>query len=493
MTRILEQRYELEAEIASGAAGTVWRARDLTTGTPVAVKLLHPSAAAQPDVVEAFREEARVLGELRHPGVVRAHEFLHTSDGTYALVMDMVAGRDLRRLLIADGPLAPAAAASVLAQVAAAISAVHAAGVVHGDVKPGNILVPEPPGTDGVRLVDFGVAQRMQRPVGATHATPEYVAPEVVAGHPPMPASDVYGIGIVAYEALSGRSPFRGGSVDEVLRRHHGWTVVQLPGVPKPLWDLINRCLELDPAGRPTAGELNVRLAELGPELVGLPPVALAPDSPTLQPRGDQEPTDGGFVSLDSLLGAAPAASSVAEPTAADSIPAGPIPVGPALVEPTPIEPARSGPVPVAAPAESAPWHADREPATGGNRARLALGVAAGVVLVALLAIGGWLLVGGGGQQPTPPAADPKHPSASTPARQHHRSASPPPSSPSATPGDGGTEDDGGDGAAPGGEQGGGADGGAGTDGGDGTGSGGTAGNPPGIGGPMPTMGAFGN
>ncbi|BCJ32348.1 serine/threonine-protein kinase [Actinocatenispora sera] len=477
MTRILEQRYELEAEIASGAAGTVWRARDLTTGTPVAVKLLHPSAAAQPDVVEAFGEEARVLGEVRHPGVVRAHEFLHTVDGSYALVMDLVAGRDLRRLLIADGPLAPAAAASVLAQVAAAISAVHAAGVVHGDVKPGNILVPEPPGTDGVRLVDFGVAQRMQRPVGATHATPEYVAPEVVAGQPPMPASDVYGIGIVAYEALSGRSPFRGGSVDEVLRRHHGWTVVQLPGVPEPLWDLINRCLELDPAMRPTAGELSVRLAELEPALVGLPPVALAPDSPTLQPRGDREPTNGGFVSLDSLLGSAPAASSMVEPVPA---------------EPTPIEPVRSGPVPVAAPAEAAPWQADREPAAGGSRAKLLVGVAAGVVLVALLAIGGWLLVGGGGQQPTPPAADPRHPSASTPAQHHHRSVSPPPSSPSATPGGGGAQADGGDGAAPG-DQGDGTDGGTGTDGGDGTGSGGTAGNPPGIGGPMPTMGAFGN
>jgi serine/threonine-protein kinase len=492
MTRILEQRYELDAVIASGAAGTVWRGRDLTTGKRVAVKLLHPSAAAQPDVVEAFREEARVLGELRHPGVVRAHDFLHLSDGTYALVMDLVAGRDLRRLLSADGPLAPGAAASVLAQVAAAISAVHAAGVVHGDVKPGNILVPEPAGTDGVRLVDFGVAQRMQRPSGATHATPEYVAPEVVAGHPPMPASDVYGIGIVAYEALSGRSPFRGGSVDEVLRRHHGWTVVQLPGVPKPLWDLIDRCLGLDPALRPTAGELSLRLAGLAPELTGLPPVVLAPGIPTLQPRGDREPTDGGLVSLDSLLGSAPAASSVAEPSGA----------GPAGTEPTrvvrswdrsaPAGPASTGPrpAPVAASAEPAPRHADPEPAAGGSRTKLLLGVAAGVVLVALLAIGGWLVVGRGGQQPASPAADPKHPSASTPAhQQHHRSASPPPSSPSATPGDEGTQADGGDGAQPGGS----SDGADSTDSTGGTGPGGPAGGPPGIGGPMPTMGAFGH
>ncbi|WP_344319173.1 serine/threonine-protein kinase, partial [Actinocatenispora thailandica] len=390
MTRTLEQRYELEAEIASGAAGTVWRARDLATGTPVAVKLLHPSAAAQPDVVAAFQAEAHILGEVRHPGVVRAREFLHPSDGTYALVMDLVAGRDLRRLLIADGPLAPAAAASVLAQVAAAISAVHAAGVVHGDVKPGNILVPEPPGTDGVRLVDFGVAQRMQCPTGATHATPEYVAPEVVAGRPPVPASDVYGIGIVAYEALSGRSPFRGGSVDEVLRRHHGWTVAQLPGVPEPLWDLINCCLALDPAVRPTAGELSVRLGELAPELIGLPPVTLPPDSPTLRPRADREPTDGGFVSLDSLLGSAPAVSSSAEPAPAE-----------------PVWPARVG---AAAPAEPAPWRSDREPAPGGNRTKLLLGVAAGVVLVALLTFGGWLLVGGGGGRPAAPATNPKHP-----------------------------------------------------------------------------------
>ena len=478
MARTLEQRYVLEAEIAAGAAGTVWRARDLTTGTPVAVKRLHPSVAAQPDVVEAFREEARVLGELRHPGVVRPREFVQTSDGTYALVMDLVAGRDLRRLLLADGPLAPAATASVLAQVASALAAVHAAGIVHGDVKPGNILVPEPAGAPGVRLVDFGVAHRIRRPATATHATPEYVAPEVVAGRPPVPASDVYGIGVVAYEALSGRSPFRGGSVDEVLRRHHGWTVAQLPGVPQRLWDVIDDCLALDPAARPDAAELANRLASVAPELAGLPPVTVPSDAPTLRPRS-AVPADGDLVSLDTLLGTEPAESSQQHAVAA---------------EPTPLWPSRDtgqAPVPVAA---EAPWRTGDGPAhRSGGHARLLLGIAAGVVLLALLGLGGWALLSGGTGSAPAPAADHQRQSAgASPSAPSGHSASPrtrpssPAPTPSATRGDGGQRDDG----APGTDDGPDGSGDSGAQ--DGSGAQGGPGDGPGIGGPMPTMGSFG-
>lgn len=462
MTTTLEQRYVLREEIASGAAGTVWRAEDRATGGEVAVKLLHREVAGQADVVAAFREEARVLAELDHPGVVRVRELTQASDGQLALVMDLVAGTDLRRRLVDDGPLAPGAAAAVLAQVCAALAAVHAAGIVHGDIKPGNILVPSPAGSPGVRLADFGVAHRIQRPTGATHATPEYVAPEVVDGHPPVPASDVYGIGIVAYETLSGRSPFRGGSVDEVLRKHHRWTAVRLPGVPDGLWRLIASCLELDPADRPSAAELAARLTALAPDLSGLPPLPMSPQVPTLRPRANNAPADPGFVTLGTMFGRdAESGHDAPEPP---------------LDRPTPVAAAAAVP-----PAVS----------SGSRRTRLWLGAAAGVVLVVGLALGGWALVGGGSapRPATTTAADDEHHSgtpSTRPSTSHAPAPSPSATSPAAPPPSTGPGTGGPD---TGGPDTGGPDTGGPDTGGAGPGTGGV--QPPGIGDPMPTMPAF--
>ncbi|OLB65468.1 MAG: hypothetical protein AUI10_06680 [Actinobacteria bacterium 13_2_20CM_2_72_6] len=245
-------RYELEAEIAKGAIGTVWRGRDTGTGERVAIKLLRPEVAAQPDLVEAFLAEARIIADLDHPCIVRARELVRGGD-TYALVLDLVNGQDLRRRLRVDGPLPPAVAADVVAQVADALAYLHERGIVHGDIKPGNILVP----VDGspVRLTDFGVARRVRFDGGAldgqraTHATPEYVAPEVIAGRPPRPSTDVYALGIVLYELLCGRSPYRGGGVSEVLYRHASCVPVRPAGFPEPLWPVILDCLA--PARRP--------------------------------------------------------------------------------------------------------------------------------------------------------------------------------------------------------------------------------------------------
>src|SRR2546423_430351 len=171
-------RYELEAEIAKGAIGTVWRGRHTATGQRVAVKQLRPEAAGQPELVEAFLAEWRILAELDHPCIVRARELVRGGD-TYALVLDLVNGADLRRRLRADGPLPPAVAAEVVAQVADALGYLHGRGVVHGDIKPGNILVP----VDGsaVRLADFGVARRL---LPAGRARRPRAGPDGVPGGP---------------------------------------------------------------------------------------------------------------------------------------------------------------------------------------------------------------------------------------------------------------------------------------------------------------------
>jgi len=363
-------RYELEAEIATGAVGTVWRARDTGTGERVAVKLLRPDAVDQPALVESFLREAAILSDLSHPCVVRARELVPVGSG-YALVLDLVNGLDLRRRLRCDGPLPAAVAVDVVAQVADALAYVHGHGIVHGDVKPGNILVP----VDGsaVQLTDFGVARRVADAGQdrATHATPEYVAPEVIGGAPPRASTDVYALGIVLYELLCGRSPFRGGAASEVLYRHISCVPVAPAGFPEALWPVVLDCLAPDPDERPAAGTLAARLRTLQPDLAGLAPLASAANVVTWWPREGQQ---------------------------------------------TPAVPAPPIPVPAPVPARRA-----------GRRPRLLAGVGAAALLVLLAGLGVTLLLQGGTNGPvtrpvavvspqSSPATAPSSPVVSAPA-----------------------------------------------------------------------------
>ena len=206
MQGLLNGRYRLDAEIARGAIGTVWSGLDTGTGRAVAVKLLRPEARSQPDLVRNFVDEAEILTELSHPCIVRPIDFGRDRD-RHVLVMELIDGEDLRRRLRRDGPVPPAVAANLVGQLAGALAYLHGRGIVHGDVKPGNLIVPADGGP--VRLADFGVARRLRRTAAdprATHATPEYVSPEVVEGAEPSPASDVYAMGVVLFELLCGRS-----------------------------------------------------------------------------------------------------------------------------------------------------------------------------------------------------------------------------------------------------------------------------------------------
>ncbi|GIG86088.1 serine/threonine-protein kinase [Plantactinospora endophytica] len=269
MDRVLGDRYRLTREVARGATGMVWQAVDLRDGRPVAVKMLRPQAATRPDVLAAFAAETEILAGLDHPCVVRAIEVLGQG-WDRALVMELVAGEDLRRRLWRTGPVPPGIAAEVTAQLAGALAYLHGRDIVHGDVKPGNLVVPADGGL--VRLVDFGAA----RPVGSgpawpdTQATPEYVAPEVVDGGPPTPASDVYALGIVLFELVTGRSPYRGGSPAEVLDRHRNCRPVPPPGLPPVVWQFVEHCLATDPADRPDAVRAAARLRGMEPALDGL-------------------------------------------------------------------------------------------------------------------------------------------------------------------------------------------------------------------------------
>jgi serine/threonine-protein kinase len=435
-------RYELEAEIAKGAIGTVWRALDTRTGERVAIKMLRPEAAAEPELVSSFLAEAEILAGLDHPAVVRVRDLLAT-DGQYILVLDLVNGLDLRRRLRADGPLPPAVAADVVAQIADALSYVHGRGIVHGDIKPSNILVP----VDGtpVRLTDFGVSRRIPEANGgaaerATHATPEYVAPEVVNGEPPRPTADVYALGIVLYELLCGRSPYRGGTAAEVLRRHSTCVPVPPPGLPEQVWPVIMDCVALDPARRPETSVIANRLRGVEPVLDGLPPLPpVGAEVVTWWPREAEEtapvPTARRRVTW-VPVDAAPVSPAAAYSQSFMAVEEGspPVPPTPPVVPSPPIDQFRAPPMPPVPPV--GPFHAPPMPpappvVAGSTRLPLIAGLVGVAVLFVLIAsVGGYLLLGrsGGGARPvavnsSQPAAPKASASPSAPA-----SASPAPS-----------------------------------------------------------------
>ncbi|MGX9887192.1 serine/threonine-protein kinase [Streptomyces sp. NPDC002276] len=268
--RPVGSKYLLEEPLGRGATGTVWRARQRETagaeaavqgqpGETVAIKVLKEELASDPDIVMRFLRERSVLLRLTHPNIVRVRDLVVEGD-LLALVMDIIEGPDLHRYLRENGPFSPVGAALLTAQIADALAASHADGVVHRDLKPANVLLKQGGGQMHPMLTDFGIARLADSPgLTRTHefvGTPAYIAPESAEGRPQTSAVDIYGAGILMYELVTGHPPFSGGSALEVLHQHLSAEPRRPSTVPDPLWTVIERCLRKNPDERPSAENL---------------------------------------------------------------------------------------------------------------------------------------------------------------------------------------------------------------------------------------------
>ena len=249
---LLAARYRLESRIAAGGMGEVWRAADLVLDRPVAVKLLPAGYAQHAETLARFRAEARHAAAVSHPGIAQVYDYGDASDGQPPfLVMELVDGRPLTQLLAA-GPLDPERTLDLVSQVAAGLAAAHAAGLVHRDIKPGNLLVSA---SGTVKITDFGIAYAAgSAPLtrtGTVIGTPAYLAPERLAGAVAGPASDLYSLGIVAYECLAGAVPFAGTALEVALAHQHQ----PLPplDIPQEVAALVADLTAMDPADRPAS------------------------------------------------------------------------------------------------------------------------------------------------------------------------------------------------------------------------------------------------
>ncbi|WP_394621368.1 protein kinase [Lentzea sp. JNUCC 0626] len=261
----LGSNYRLGPQIGAGRMGRVYLGRHVD-GREFAVKKLRSDLSDDSGIIARFHQEWAILQKLEGPNLVRVHDLVVEGE-TVAFVMDLVPGGDLRQVLEATGRLLPSEVARIGAGIARALAAAHARGVVHGDVKPENVLMDSSTAERVPKLTDFGIATVVAsagtRTSTSRVGTVEYMAPETAAGGPASSTVDVYALGIVLYELSCGVTPFASPSIPQTLMGHAQLLPGKPPGIAEELWAVIAQLLSKNPLARPDAGVVAGRLDEL--------------------------------------------------------------------------------------------------------------------------------------------------------------------------------------------------------------------------------------
>jgi serine/threonine protein kinase len=276
--------YQMEDVLAEGGMGIIFLAKHVKLGRKVALKMLRPQFSDNKKAVTRFFREARAVNEIQHENIIEITDFIEDDRGDNYYIMELLDGQDLRKLIIKEGPLSVPRSLSIAIQVANALAAVHQAGIVHRDLKSENIfLVKRGENPDFVKLLDFGVAKLIRHAddedihktiEGTILGTAEYMSPEQASGKPVDFRTDIYSLGVILYEMLTGRRPITGKSFSEII--YNQLTVTPLRpsqleglsvGMPLHLEELIMQCLEKDPELRPQSmEEMEARLRNIGRE-----------------------------------------------------------------------------------------------------------------------------------------------------------------------------------------------------------------------------------
>jgi serine/threonine-protein kinase len=281
--KVIDGRYEIQARIGEGGMGVVYKARQTTIDRVIALKMLNAQVAGDPTWVQRFANEARACSRLQHPNTIRMFDFGQTPDGRLFMTMEFLDGVSLRDAL-AKGPLAPHRVVKILNQCCASLAEAHSIGIIHRDIKPDNVFLLNMAGQpDFVKLLDFSVAKliesdRMKTQAGVVFGTPQYMSPEQGRGLPLDARSDLYALGILAFEMLTGSVPFHDDNPMTVIQMHLHAAVPPLPqSIPYPVQQIVRRALEKEPSRRyQSSGEMMQQCQQVFAELTqGNMPVGL--------------------------------------------------------------------------------------------------------------------------------------------------------------------------------------------------------------------------
>jgi eukaryotic-like serine/threonine-protein kinase len=273
--KVIDGRYEIQAKVGEGGMGVVYRARQVSIDRVIALKMLSPQMAADPNWVQRFYNEAKACSRLQHPNTIRMFDFGQTAEGRLFMTMEFLDGVGLRQA-IQQGAFQAQRVIKILIQCCASLAEAHSIGIIHRDIKPDNVFLLNMPGSpDFVKLLDFSVAKllqendKMHTQAGVVFGTPQYMSPEQGRGLPLDARSDLYALGILAYEMLTGRVPYNDENPMTVIQMHLRQEIPPMPAqIPYPVQQVVRKALEKDPSRRyQSAGEMMQHCQQVFSEL----------------------------------------------------------------------------------------------------------------------------------------------------------------------------------------------------------------------------------